>query len=57
MMEANLVSLREGFLNTEYFSAMTLVAPLLPIEQSEVQRQVAKYSGHSRRLLTGKSSA
>ena len=31
--------------------------PLLPIEQSEGKCQVAKCSGHSRRPLTGKSSA
>lgn len=33
------------------------VDPLLSMELSAVQRQVAKHSGRSRRLLTGKSSA
>ncbi|MCP4282870.1 MAG: hypothetical protein GY792_00215 [Gammaproteobacteria bacterium] len=30
---------------------------LLPVKLSEIQRRVAKYSSHSTRLSTGKSSA
>ena len=49
---------RKSSLNDRFLTARTAAArPLRPIEQSEGQRQVAKYSGHSRRPLTGSSSA